>query len=410
MATYLILTLPAYGHVNPTLAIAQELVRRGQNVVYYLPEKFRESVEATGASFRSYHSHLMNRIANLSPMLGEESRLVLPQVLDRIRAEKPDVILHEPVCVWSRIVARVLEVPAISLRPTYAMNEHFNMARLREQMPGDRLAQIQEMLAKTNRDLADICANYGLPPTNLFDVMSYAEPLNIVFLPKAFQPAGDTFDERHLFVGPSILPRHQATDFPLDRLEPTRPLLYISLGTIFNNELAFFKQCVEAFGESAYQVVLSRGKQVDPAALGPIPENFLVAPYVPQLEILSRARLFLTHAGMNSTMESLYYGVPLVAVPQPPEQMVTARQIAEMELGAMLEKEAITSARLCETVERVTQDQAINEHVQQMKQLTREAGGYQRAVDAVIQFTQASHEAAETSGERMENKSDAYGT
>jgi MGT family glycosyltransferase len=388
MATYLILTLPAYGHVNPTLAIAQELVRRGQNVVYYLPEEFRESVEATRASFRSYQSQLMNRIANMSPMLGEESRLVLPQVLERIRAEKPDIILHEPVCLWSRIVAQVLEVPAISLRPTYAMNEHFNMASLRTQMPDNRLAQIQEMLTKVNRDIADICASYGLSPMNLFDVLSYAEPLNLVFLPKAFQPAGDTFDERHLFVGPSILPRHQATEFPLDQLSTTRPLLYISLGTIFNNEPAFFKQCVEAFGESAYQVVLSRGKQIDPAALGPIPENFLVAPYVPQLEILSRARVFITHAGMNSTMESLYYGVPLVAVPQTPEQMVTARRIAEMGLGAMLEKEAITSTMLRETVERVAHDQALDERVQHMKQFTREAGGYQRAVDAIMQFTQ----------------------
>ncbi len=96
MATYLFLTLPAYGHVNPTLAIAQELVTRGQQVIYYLPEEFREAVEATGATFRSYQSQLMKHIARMSPLLGDESRLVLPQVLDRIRADAPDVIVHEP--------------------------------------------------------------------------------------------------------------------------------------------------------------------------------------------------------------------------------------------------------------------------------------------------------------------------
>ena len=101
---------------------------------------------------------------------------------------------------------------------------------------------------------------------------------------------------------------------------------YISLGTIFNNEPSFFKQCFEAFGESNYQVVLSRGKYVDAATLSPIPDNFLVSPYVPQLDILSRARVFVTHAGMNSTMESLYYGVLMVAVPQMQEQTVTVAQ------------------------------------------------------------------------------------
>src|SRR5436305_2390528 len=123
MAKYIFLPLPAYGHVNPTLAIAQELMNRGQKVIYYLPEEFQETVQATGAIFRSYESKLMKRIAMMPPMMGEESSLVLPQVLDRIRADTPDIIVHEPIGLWTRIVVQILQVPAISLRPTYAMNE-----------------------------------------------------------------------------------------------------------------------------------------------------------------------------------------------------------------------------------------------------------------------------------------------
>jgi len=387
MAKYIFLTLPAYGHVNPSLAIAQELVNRGQEVIYYLPEEFQETTEATGATFRSYESKLMTHITTMSPMLGNESRLVLPQVLDRIRADAPDVIVHEPICLWTRIVAHVLQVPAIALRPTYAMNEHFNPSSLRAHMSDDRLSQMRDVLRKASADIAELCASYHLAPMDLPGVVMYAEPLNIVFFPRAFQPAGDTFDERYLFVGPSLGPRHQATDFPFDLLSPERPLLYISLGTVLNNEPAFFQQCFEAFGESHYQVVLSRGRHVDPVALGPIPDNFLVSPYVPQLDILSRARVFVTHAGMNSTMESLYYGVPMVAVPQMQEQDVTARRIAEMGLGIALEKEAMNVATLRDAVDRGTNDVTIAEHVQHMKQLTHEAGGYKLATDAIIQFT-----------------------
>jgi MGT family glycosyltransferase len=177
MAKYIFLTLPAYGHVNPTLAIAQELVNRGQEVIYYLPEEFQETVQATGANSRSYESKLMKNIARMSPMLGEESRLVLPQVLDRIRADTPDVIVHEPVCLWTRIVVQLLRVPAISLRPTYAMNEHFNMASLRALLPADRLSQMRDVLRKANASIAEVCASYHLPPMDLPSILMYAEPL-----------------------------------------------------------------------------------------------------------------------------------------------------------------------------------------------------------------------------------------
>src|SRR5262249_40511123 len=159
-----------------------------------------------------------------------------------------------------------------------------------------------------------------VPPFDPQDIFMHAEPLTIVFIPKAFQPEGDTFDQRYIFVGPSILQRHENNNFPLDKLSNELPILYISLGTVFNNQPNFFKLCFEAFGKQPWQVVLSIGRYVDPTALGPIPDNFLVSSYVPQLEILPRTQVFVTHGGMNSTMESLYYGVPMVVIPQMIEQ------------------------------------------------------------------------------------------
>jgi len=167
---------------------------------------------------------------------------------------------------------------------------------------------------------------------------------------------------------------------PIDNLSSKLPILYISLGTVFNNQPDFFKMCFEAFGEQSWHV--------DPAVLGPVPDNFLVSPYVPQLEILPRTQVFVTHGGMNSTMESLYYGVPMVAIPQMAEQAVTARRITEMGLGIALEKEAMNVATLREAVERVANESAFRERVQNMQQITREAGGYQRAADAIIQFAE----------------------
>ena len=101
------------------------------------------------------------------------------------------------------------------------------------------------------------------PLADLFSLFSGVEQLNIIFIPKEFQPAAETFDDRYLFVGPSILPRYEAPNFPLDQLNSDWPLLYISLGTVANNQLEFYKLCFEAFGDQPWQVVLSVGKRID---------------------------------------------------------------------------------------------------------------------------------------------------
>ncbi len=399
MAKYVFLSMPAYGHVNPTFAVVQELVKRGQEVIYYLPEQFRDAVQATGAVFRSYESKLKNMSSLTTPsgisgggalpaMMVDESHHVLPQVLDRVRAEQPDVIVYEAMCAWAKIVTQILNVPAITLRPTYAMNERANVFSMIAQQQNQNFSNMREAMAKISAGMAELCEAYHVPPFDMRGAFMHAERLNIVFLPKAFQPAGDTFDERYLFAGPSILPRHEANDFPFEKLSNERPILYISLGTVFNNWPDFFKMCFEAFSEQPWQVVLSIGRHVDPAILGPVPDNFLVSAYVPQLEILPRTQVFVTHGGMNSTMESLYYGVPMVAIPQMIEQAMTARRITEMGLGIALEKEAVNVATLREAVERVANESAFHERVQNMQQITREAGGYQRAADAIIRFMQ----------------------
>jgi len=396
MAKYVFLEIPAYGHVNPTFAIVQELVKRGQEVIYYLPEQFKDTVEAAGAVFRSYESKLkgISPMATTSDLVGgglpviivDESRHVLPQVLDRIRAEQPDYIVYGDMCVWARIVAQVLNVPTITMRPTYVMNEHIfsMMAQQRNQ----NFPNMREMVEKVNAGLAELCEIYHIPSFDMRSAFTHAGELVIVFIPKAFQPLGETFDEHYSFVGPSILPRHENSDFPLDKLSSERPILYISLGTVFNNQPEFFKMCFEAFAEQRWQVVLSRGKHVDPAVLGPVPDNFLVASYVPQLEILPRTQVFVTHGGMNSTMESLYYGVPMVAIPQMIEQTMTARRVAEMGLGLALDKETVNVATLREAVERVANEVEFRERVQDMRQAVHEAGGYQRAADAIMQFAE----------------------
>lgn len=396
MTKYIFLNVPGYGHINPTLAVVQELVARGEEVIYFAPEQFRTAIEATGAKLYSYETSMrggppQNRMATpnagLPMMMIGESRKVLPQVLGRIQAEKPDFIVYDHLSVWARIAAETLHIPTIGLRPTYATNGNFNFQAMMKNASQGKVFNPAAMMANMQGELAKLCEEYHIEPFSPQDIFMHSEPLNIVFLPKAFQPGGESFDERFVFVGPSITPRHDTSTFPFERLQENKPLLYISLGTVFNQRTDFFKLCFEAFSGKSWQVVLSKGERVNMEELGSIPDNFIVASYVPQLELLPRTRVFITHGGMNSTMESLYNGVPMVVVPQMVEQAMTAKRVAELELGIALNTEDVTAEALRNAVERISNDPGYYQRAQDMQQKTHEAGGYKRAADAIIQYS-----------------------
>ena len=216
--------------------------------------------------------------------------------------------------------------------------------------------------------------------------MRRIENLNIVFLPRAFQPGGETFDERFVFIGPSLPEqRYYSGDFPRHWLNQ-HPLLYISLGTAFNNQPEFYNMCFDAFGHTEWQVILSFGKRIDPAALKEPPANFLIAPHVPQLEVLAQADVFISHGGMNSTMESLSFGVPLVVIPQMIEQEITAKRVQEMGLGLALDRDTLTVEQLRAAVEQVSRDLSFRTKVQEVQKEIREAGGYQRGASAIMDY------------------------
>jgi MGT family glycosyltransferase len=208
------------------------------------------------------------------------------------------------------------------------------------------------------------------------------EPLNLVFFPHFFQP--EIEDQRFLFVGPSIRQHEQPDDFPLDRLQG-ESTLYISLGTVFTNKVDFYRMCFTAFGDKPWPVVMGYGSRLDRGALGPVPSNFLVAPHVPQLAVLRRSAVFLTHGGMNSVVEALYYGVPMVLCPQTHEQILTAKRIAALGLGVMLIAAIVSDATLGDAVEQIMGDPAFHARARQVQAELQAGDGHRRAVDALAQ-------------------------
>ncbi|WP_103529469.1 nucleotide disphospho-sugar-binding domain-containing protein [Streptomyces sp. SM12] len=162
-----------------------------------------------------------------------------------------------------------------------------------------------------------------------------------------------------------------------------RPVLLISLGTASTGWPEFFSLALQAFGDSHRDVVMALGDHIDPADLGDVPANFEIRRHVPQLDVLRHADVFLTHAGMNSTMESLHHGVPMVAVPQMNEQRANALRVQELGLGRHLPREEVTAESLRASVDAVAADEGVAERVRTMKEALRAVDGPAVAADAV---------------------------
>ena len=149
----------------------------------------------------------------------------------------------------------------------------------------------------------------------------------IVYTSKEFQPCADTFSDKYCFIGPSIRPVFS----PMEKT--AKKTIYISMGTVMKNK-EIYKNCVEALRDTDYQVIISLGENVEEYA--DLPDHIKVYASVDQMAVLSIADVFLTHCGMNSTSEALYYEVPLVLFPQTPEQGAVAKRVEELGAGVKL--------------------------------------------------------------------------
>lgn len=385
-------SFPGHGHVNPSLPLVAELVRRGHRVSYAIQEQFVPAVEAAGAT----------AIEVPGPRIPGSGSLDLATVADRLQtlmikmldafdpivaawtADPVDVICYDQMAVLAPMIIEKLRVPGVAFSPSYAANEKFaprqRMLQAISSGGGDakNLERMREAMASLSARTAEFAESRGVSAPAFFD--NKAAALTIVFIPKAFQPEADSFDDRYVFVGPDLGSR---ADEQWSPREPERPLLFISLGTAFNKRPDFFRACIAAFADEPWQVAMAIGEATTVEELGPVPDNFEIRSYFPQPAVLKQATVFVSHTGMNSTMESLYSGVPIVAVPQMPEQAMNAQQVVDLGLGRRLDPDAITPDLLRTTVAEVAADAAIRERVRAFSEELRAGGGAAAAADAI---------------------------
>ncbi len=396
--------IPAHGHINPTLALVEALVKSGEEVIYYCSPGFAEKISKTGACARVIRTSFDGLVETKGDRIGKNiiwvARMLLAAglemletALDDMRREAPDYVLTDSATPYGKAAARILGKPYICTVPILCMEE----GRLPRTPWGTEYRYLLQVIgspleiARDYRVIREYRRRHGIGGWELLMPFSAYGELNIVTTSRAFQFFEERFcEERFKFVGPLLFDAREERDFPTERLNGKR-VVYISMGTIYNKDVRFYRECFKALGGTEYTVVMSRGGIQGPESragnweLQPdVPANFIIRDYVPQLQVLPYVGAFITNCGMNSTNEALYFGVPLLCVPRAADPYMIGKRARD--LGAAIYIDRPGAMKVKAAVNEVFHNAKYRENAIRIGETLKDAGGVKRAVDAVVEF------------------------
>ncbi|ASS65415.1 MULTISPECIES: macrolide family glycosyltransferase [unclassified Paenibacillus] len=397
---------PFFGHVNPTADLVRELVERGEQVYYYSTDPYLDYISMEGVICRSYGdlTGLLNDeipIHSSDPL--EIMRILVPRklrehqrmaqlLMRRVMEDEPDYIIRDCEAYWGKMIGCTLEIPVICFITTIALNEEIMDGQtdyFARHVLGTPLEGLSSRPGGSRfSDYLNECTRELSRPYSIeykaIDAFSGADAFNLVFTSREFQPFADTFGSDYLFLGPSIRKAEEGPALPKPPGSP--PLVYISMGTVYNDCLPFYRKCIDAFRDSSWQVMMSIGKHIPVEELGDIPDHIRVGSHMPQIRILQQADVFITHGGHNSASEALYYEVPMVMFPQAADQFAVSGRIQEIGAGLAGSSRDSSPEEIASMARQVLDDPAFRHSCRQAGQAIRASGGAGLAVDGIFAF------------------------
>lgn len=361
------------------MGLIAELVARGHRVSYVVGRRLSDLVAPTGAEVVGHDSVMPEADEYWPEDPGAAMQIFLDDAMTALPVirgvSEPDAVLYDIGGFAGRVAAHHWGVPAIQLSTAYVAWEgieqdraEFNAA-LEASPTGSRyFATLRRWLADNGMDL-DAGEFLGTPPAC------------VVLIPRVLQPHADRVDSRYVFAGPCIDPARRTGRLPVPGDD--RPLVYVALGTAYTDRPDIYRACLDGLAGD-YRLVLATGK-VDPADLGPLPDGVVADRTQPQLDVLEHASVFVSHAGMGSAAESLWFGVPTVLVPQAVDQSDNAERLAEIGAGVH-PAEPLNAANLRAAVEAALGKSG---RARELRDEVRRHGGVGLAADAVERLCRA---------------------
>jgi MGT family glycosyltransferase len=420
MSHYGLLCPPTPGHINPMTALGRTLRGRGHTVTLFQIANLRTQIEAEGLDFcplgeNSHGAELASSVERLGCLTGlSAARFTIrcaarlaritfehaPAALLEARIDFAVVDQNEPA---GATVADHLRLPYASVA-NLPLNREADVpppfvswpystsaaARLRN---GVGYALADRLLSPLTGALNAQRVQWGLPPLRSPDD-SFSRIAQICTLPRLLDYPRRQLPRCFHYVGPFIDSCRPPAAFPWHRLD-ARPLIYASFGTLQNRREDIFGTVAKACAGLNVQLVLAGGGSE--IGLSNLPGQPVVVAYAPQLQLLRRAALVITHGGLNTVLEALHTGVPMVAIPITNDQPAVAARVQRAGAAEVVPLNRLSTASLRIAVERVVGSEKYRSSAQLLRQEILAAGGVERAAD-IVESVSAARAAAAGSG------------
>ena len=325
--------------------LIKELVSLGHNVTCYVLQEFESKIKSTGARLKTYVLDKINE-SRIPPALVKKAVVPLSiansyiHILDDAlkSQEQYDYLIVDSFYDGNEM-NKILKIPTVIALYNNGL--------------GEKSPFIEMSMVHRN--------HYWIPANKKFNInikdflMQHFNPdakYKLMLTTKMFQTEARKLDDSFFFIGPPFYERPIDNTFNFKKDEGKK-LIYVSFGITFNASIDLYKMCIEAFGNSKeFQVIMSIGKKNNKQELGDIPENISVYNYLPQLQVLAMADVFISHGGNNSISEALsQFHLPMIVIPAVFAQEENAKVIEKYEAGIVLDKDDLSPEVLKETVE-----------------------------------------------------------
>lgn len=407
---YGIISPPVPGHIHPFGALGRELTDRGHRVTFIHMADLEERVRLQKLEFAAIGKQdhplgslpeslaALGRLEGLAALrftiraIAKTTEMFCRDAPDVIRAVGCDMLLVDQTEPAGGSVAEHLGLPFVTVCNALVLNREAGVpppftnwscgtswwAQARN-CAG--YAVSGRITAPIGRVVAAYRKKWGLA-RHLQQEDSFSKLAQISQQPATFDFPRRELPETFHYLGPFRHDSGATVPFPWERLDG-KPLIYASLGTLQNGKERIFRCFAEACEGLPVQLAITHGGGLNEKAVAELPGTPLVVGYAPQLEVLGRARLTLTHAGLNTVLDSLSLGVPLVAVPITYEQPAIAARIRWAGVGEVLPLAKLNAAALREKIEAVLNGSSYGANARRVGESIRLAGGAKAGADLI---------------------------
>lgn len=404
---------PAQSHLSNMLLLGRELRKQGHRVTVFNIQETKDQAVAEDLEFAAIgqtafpvgtvvtlESHA-SRLSGVNALLfavdhiGAFARVICQELPELARERALDALLIDQDEAAGGSVAEYLGIPFITVSNGLALNAEpgippVYMPWTYRNQPWARLRNrfCYWIATQITRSIRDVINQYrtqwGLRASaGLNDSLSaYAQ---LSQQPPAFDLPRCHLPPTFHYVGPLRSPRSHPVLFPWTQLDG-RPMVYASLGTLLSKRLDIFRKIVEACRPLEVQLIVSHVGCLTDTEANQLSNGALVVKYAPQIDLLARARLTITHGGLNTVLDSLSQGVPVLAMPVMNDAFGTGARLKWTGSGRVISPNNLNVLSLRSTIAELLRNECYRNAAMGICRSIQEAGGLTKAINIIDQI------------------------